>query len=440
MTVHDLAPTETDRSVSSFGVTLRRAGILAYGLGSYLVGVAALVALILVSLGAFAFTGGPVRIANPVLAGLFDAGLLVLFGVQHSVMARAAFKERWTRILHPSMERSTFVLATGLVLLPLVALWQPLPAIVWSSSSPWARHLATGIGLAGWTYLFLATFAIDHFELFGLQQSWRGFRGRLPVPVPFRERWMYRVDRHPIMTGLLVGLWATPEMTLGHLLFTAGLSAYAVLGVQFEERALRRQLGEVYETYRRRVRALVPIFASPPSNGRSGAPALTEADGRVRGGRAFTATRRIAAPPRRVWAPLADVVRWPDWLPTMSSVEPLGPGALAVGARYRITQPRLRPATWRVVRLEPLRSFAWESRSPGVRTLADHSLTPLPDGSTSVTLEVRFTGPLAPLARVLAGSLTREYLAREAALLAQRVEAQPADGNAPAAARADTHG
>jgi len=440
MTVHDLAPTETDRSVSSFVVALRRAGILAYGIGSYLVGVAALVALILVSLGAFAFTGGPLRIVNPVVAGLFDAGLLVLFGVQHSVMARPAFKQRWTRILHPSMERSTFVLATGVVLLPLVALWQPLPAIVWSWSSPLARDFATGIGLLGWAYLFLATFAIDHFELFGLQQSWRGFRGRLPVSVPFRERWMYRIDRHPIMTGLLVGLWAAPEMTLGHLLFTAGLSAYVVLGVQFEERALRRHLGAVYESYRRRVPALVPTFWSLASSGKGGAPELAESGGRVRGGRAFRATRRIAAPPQRVWAPLADVVRWPDWLPTMSSIEPLGPAALAVGARYRITQPRLRPAIWTVVHLDPQRSFAWESRSPGVRALADHSLTPLPDGSTSVTLEVRFAGPLAPLARVLAGSLTRKYLSLEATLLEQRVQTQPADGGAPTAAGGDAFG
>jgi len=267
MNVHDFASTQTDRSVSTAGSALRRAGILVYGIGSYLVGVAALVAVILVSLGAYAFTGGPIHLANPLVAGLFNAGLLVLFGVQHSVMARAAFKERWTRIIHPAMERSTFVLATGIVLLPLVALWQPLPAMVWSWSPPIARETLTCIGLLGWVYLFLATFAIDHFELFGLQQSWRGCHGQRPVPVPFRERWMYRIDRHPIMTGLLVGLWATPEMTLGHLLFATGLSAYVVIGVQFEERALRRQLGEVYESYRRRVPALVPTLPSVRSKG-----------------------------------------------------------------------------------------------------------------------------------------------------------------------------
>jgi len=262
MADHSFASRRTDRSVST-----SRVGILAYGIGSYLLGFAALVAVILVSLGAYAFTGGPVHIANPVVAALFNVGLLVLFGVQHSVMARAAFKERWTRIIDPSMERSTFVLATGAVLLPLVALWQPLPAVVWSLGSPFARETLTGIALLGWAYLFFATFAINHFELFGLQQSWRGFRDRPPVPLPFRERWMYRFDRHPLMTGVLVGLWATPEMTLGRLLFAAGLSAYVVVGVHFEERALLRQWGEAYESYRRRVPSLVPTVQSMDSKG-----------------------------------------------------------------------------------------------------------------------------------------------------------------------------
>jgi protein-S-isoprenylcysteine O-methyltransferase Ste14 len=264
---HDLALMQTDRSVSDPGTLLPRIGILAYGIGSYAVGFVALVAVILASLGAYAFTGGPVRIANPVAAGLFNAGLLVVFGIQHSVMARAAFKARWTRIIHPAMERSTFVLATGVVLLPLVALWQPLPAVVWSWSTPVAREVSTGIALLGWAYLFLATFAIDHFELFGLQQSWRAFRDQPPLPVPFRERWMYRFDRHPIMTGVLVGLWATPDMTLGRLLFAAGFSVYIVIGVYFEERALRRQWGDTYESYRRRVGALVPTGRSLNSKG-----------------------------------------------------------------------------------------------------------------------------------------------------------------------------
>ncbi|MFO0583973.1 MAG: hypothetical protein U0229_17005 [Anaeromyxobacter sp.] len=256
--VSTAAPEHTDRSVSSPGL-LGRLGLLAYGVGSYATGVAALVALILVSLGVLSPTGGPVRIERPALAALLDLGLLVAFALQHSVMARAGFKERWTRVIHPAMERPTYVLATGLVLLPLLWVWQPVPAVVWSLDAPVARGALRGLSVLGWAYLFLASFAIDHLELFGLEQTWRGFRGQAPRTMPFRERWMYRFDRHPIMTGLLVGLWATPTMTAGHLLLVAGLTLYVVVGVHFEERALRRQWGETYEAYRRRVPTIVPL-------------------------------------------------------------------------------------------------------------------------------------------------------------------------------------
>jgi len=247
----------TDRSVSRRA--LSRPGIMAYGVGAYAVGVTALVGLILYSLGVLNLTGGPVHVERPALAVLFDLGLLAAFATQHSVMARSWFKERWTRVIHPSMERSTYVLATGAALLPLLALWQPLPGVLWSVSAPVAQRAVTSLAVLGWAYLFAASFAIDHLELFGLQQAWRGSRGKAPVPVPFRVRWMYRFDRHPIMTGLLLGLWATPEMTLGRVLLAAGLSCYVVVGVHFEERSLRRQWGEAYEAYRRRVPTIVPL-------------------------------------------------------------------------------------------------------------------------------------------------------------------------------------
>jgi protein-S-isoprenylcysteine O-methyltransferase Ste14 len=240
---------------------LRRAGILCYGVLTYGVGVVALIGLILVSLGVLPFTGGPVRIQSPVLAGTFNGGLLVVFALQHSLMAREWFKKRWTRIIDSSMERSTYLLATAVALLPLLLLWQPLPVRLWSIASPGPRLAVTGIGLAGWVYLFLASFAINHFELFGLQQVWQAFRGKEASPVKFRERWMYRFDRHPIMTGVIIGLWATPDMTWGRLLFNAGFSLYVAVGVYFEERALRRQWGETYEAYRRRVPSIVPVFS-----------------------------------------------------------------------------------------------------------------------------------------------------------------------------------
>lgn len=255
-----LAPSHTDRSVrKDVPSALGRSAILVYGIAAYILGVAALLAMILIMVGAWAFTGGPVPIESPALAALFNGGLFLAFALQHSVMARASFKERWVRIVHPAVERSTYMLATSIVLLLLLVLWQPLPTVLWSVKGALARGALMSIAVLAWTYLFVASFAINHFELFGLQQSWRGFRGQPPAPVPFRVRWMYRFDRHPIMTGILVGVWVTPDMTVGRLLFAATCSIYVVFGVYFEERALRRQWGSAYEEYRRRTFTLVPF-------------------------------------------------------------------------------------------------------------------------------------------------------------------------------------
>jgi len=252
------ASSHTDRSVSN-PVTLRGLAIFGYGVASYTVGVIALVALILAALGVLPLTGGALHIESAAGALAFNLGLLVVFALQHSVMARQKFKQRWTRVIHPAMERSTYVLATGLALLPLLFLWQPLDTVLWHVDAPLVRIAMTATAVAGWAYLFVATFAINHFELFGLQQVWRALRGEVPAAVPFRERWMYRFDRHPIMTGLAIGMWATPDMSLGYLALAAGMTAYAMVGVHFEERALRREWGAKYEDYRRRVGTIVPL-------------------------------------------------------------------------------------------------------------------------------------------------------------------------------------
>jgi protein-S-isoprenylcysteine O-methyltransferase Ste14 len=218
-----------------------RIAIFAYGVAAYAIGVATLLALILVMLGVVQFTGGPLG-ALGLGAGLaLDLLLLVAFALQHSVMARPAFKARWTRIVPAAAERSTYLLATGLFLAPLLALWQPMPSVVWSVHTPALWWMVLGLGLSGWAYLFAASFAINHFELFGLRQVYQAFRGRSLTEVPFRERWMYGFDRHPIMTGLLVGIWATPVMTWDHLVFAAGCTLYVWIGVHFEERSLLRQ-------------------------------------------------------------------------------------------------------------------------------------------------------------------------------------------------------
>lgn len=239
---------------------MSRLAVFVFAVVAYALGVVALVALVLVMLGVLPFTGGPIG-KLPLVPGLaLDLALLVVFAVQHSVMARPAFKARWTRVVPASMERSAYVLASSLALLPLCWLWQPAPSVIWSVQMPVVRGLLIGIAIAGWVYLLVATFAIDHFELFGLQQAYRALRGQAPNHAPFRERWMYRFDRHPIMTGILVGIWVTPRMTLDHLTFALGATVYVCIGVFFEERSLRRQLGRPYEDYCRRVRSIVFTF------------------------------------------------------------------------------------------------------------------------------------------------------------------------------------
>ena len=237
-----------------------RVAVFSFGVAAYLVGVGALVAAILLLLGIFQFTGGPFGALSLGAALGLDLLLLATFALQHSVMARPSFKARWTRVIPAAAERSAYLLATGLALGPLLVLWQPMPAVVWAVRAPLGRWLLVSVAIGGWAYLLAASFAINHFELFGLQQSYQALRARPLTPAPFQVRWMYRFDRHPIMTGILIGMWVTPSMTVDRLLFACGMTVYVWIGVFFEERSLRRQLGRPYEEYCARVRSIVPTF------------------------------------------------------------------------------------------------------------------------------------------------------------------------------------
>lgn len=232
----------------------------ACGLAAYAVGVAGLLALILRTLGVLPGGTPPVALAGTWSAIAMNLGLIAVFGVQHAIMARPAFKERWTRIVPRALERSIFVALSGLLMGAIVWLWQPLPAAIWTVEGGAARAALVGLCAAGWAYLLLASFAIDHFELFGLRQVWRGLHGLETPPPSFRARLMYHFDRHPIMTGVLVGLWSTPDLTLGRLVLALGFSAYIVVGVTIEERDLRRRHGATYAAYARRARTVVPTL------------------------------------------------------------------------------------------------------------------------------------------------------------------------------------
>lgn len=243
---------------ASINPLAKRLAVLAYGVAAYAIGATALLAWMLAMFGVVQFTGGPLgRLASgPAL--VIDLALLIAFALQHSVMARPAWKARWLRVVGPALERPTYILTTGAVLLPTLWLWQPMPTVVWSLENPIAIAAAHTIAGLAWLYLYLASFALDHFELFGLRQVWSFFTDRPHARLPFRERWMYRFDRHPIMTGALLGMWATPTMTLDHLIFAIGFSLYIVVGVSFEERSLRAEWGARYEQYCERVGTIVP--------------------------------------------------------------------------------------------------------------------------------------------------------------------------------------
>lgn len=189
---------------------------------------------------------------------LVNLGLIALFGVQHSVMARPAFKEKLTRTLHPAIERATYVLATLVVLWAIFAFWQPIPQVLWSAQADWAVMALWALFLIGWTIAFISTWLLNHFELFGLQQVWLDMTGREAQPQQFRDPLFYKLSRHPLYLGMLIGLWAIPEMTVGHAVFAGGLTVYVLIAIRYEERDLTEFLGERYTEYRGRVGMLVP--------------------------------------------------------------------------------------------------------------------------------------------------------------------------------------
>ena len=232
---------------------------ISYGAASYVIFLAAF-------LYAIGFVGNlvvPRRIDAGVAAPIGEAVvvnvlLLGLFAVQHSVMARPAFKRWWTRLVPTSIERSTYVLLSSLVLFVLFWQWRTMPALVWDVTSPAGRVGLWALFLLGWATVLASTFMVSHFDLFGLRQVFLAWRGKPYSDIGFRSPLLYRLVRHPIMVGFIIAFWATPTMTAGHLLFAAVTTAYIVIALQLEERDLVAALGDQYRDYRRRVPMLVP--------------------------------------------------------------------------------------------------------------------------------------------------------------------------------------
>jgi protein-S-isoprenylcysteine O-methyltransferase Ste14 len=198
-------------------------------------------------------------VAAPVAwAVLINVALVTLFALQHSVMARPAFKKWWTRIVPAPIERSTYVLAASLVLVVMFWQWRELPTVVWDVTWQPARLGLWALFWLGWATVLASTFMINHFELFGLKQVFANWRARPSVETGFRTTLLYRVVRHPLMLGFLIAFWAAPTMTAGHLLFAAVMTGYILLALQIEEHDLMAALGSHYAEYRKRVPMLIP--------------------------------------------------------------------------------------------------------------------------------------------------------------------------------------
>jgi len=196
--------------------------------------------------------------APPLIAALIDIGLIALFGLQHSIMARPGFKAKWTRIVPRACERSVYVLAASIALMILFLGWRPIDTIVWNVTNPALAGILWAVFWIGWATVLISTFLISHFELFGLQQAWLNISGRQAEKPQLRQPLFYRWVAHPMMSGFFLALWAAPEMTVGHLLLAFGMSIYILIALRYEERDLTGLFGDDYRRYRSGVGMLIP--------------------------------------------------------------------------------------------------------------------------------------------------------------------------------------
>jgi protein-S-isoprenylcysteine O-methyltransferase Ste14 len=239
---------------------LKRLLFFAYGVVCYLV----FFATFLYAIAFIGNLGAPTALDGPAVEPLatalaINAGLLALFAVQHSVMARKWFKQRWTRLVPKPIERSTYVLFSSLALILLFWQWRPMGGQVWSVESTAGVIVLRALFGFGWALVLVSTFLIDHFDLFGLRQVWLYLLDKPYTARDFATPGPYRLVRHPLYVGWFFAFWMTPTMTLAHLVFSIATSTYILLAIQFEEHDLVREFGETYEDYRRRVPMLVPF-------------------------------------------------------------------------------------------------------------------------------------------------------------------------------------
>jgi protein-S-isoprenylcysteine O-methyltransferase Ste14 len=245
---------------------MSRIGIFVYGVLSYLI----FFAVFLYGIG---FIGGfltPTSLDGVPTSTLghaltVDLALLTAFAIQHSGMARPAFKTWWKRIVPDAAERSTYVLLSSIALAALYVFWEPIGGVVWSVPVGVARGAVVGLYLCGWLLLLYTTFLIDHFDLFGLKQVWRRLSNKIYRAPVFRTPSLYKLVRHPLYIGWLTIFWAAPTMTSAHLIFALVTTAYILIAIRWEERDLEAAFGNVYVDYRKRTPMLIPRLRARPN-------------------------------------------------------------------------------------------------------------------------------------------------------------------------------
>ena len=230
---------------------LSRGFAIVYAFFAYGVGSVALFWFFFAAIGIAPYSLSVFKTDNLFTALAINTFLVLLFAQQHTMMARKSFKQKWTQIIPKHLERSTFVLAAGVLMAVMLWYWQTLPGVIWVIENEYARLATLGLAVFGVAYVLVTTLVANHFELLGLRQAWLYATNTPYTPVNFKRQWVYRYSRHPMMLGLLVVFWATPDMSVTRLVLAVLLTIYLFIGIQFEERSLIQEFGGKYEAYRK---------------------------------------------------------------------------------------------------------------------------------------------------------------------------------------------
>ena len=226
---------------------------IAYALLAYCVGAGVLFWFFFAAIGIAPYSLSSIEAGNIYSALFINTFLVFMFALQHTIMARRSFKQRWTQIIPEHLERATFVLLAGIFMALIMGCWQTLPGVVWSIENEYARLALLACAFAGVIYVLITSLVTNHFELFGIRQAWLYATGKPYTPLEFQRHWVYRYSRHPMMLGLLVVIWSTADMSVTRLVLSVLLTAYLFIGIQFEERGLVQDFGDKYREYKKEI-------------------------------------------------------------------------------------------------------------------------------------------------------------------------------------------